>query len=958
MSCIYEDMNRIIKFFLSIALIFYFSGNVNANSGKGSMEGRVKDAGSGETLPGAHVLIKGTSFGTSTNIDGFYQINNVSSGEYTIVASSIGYETNSKSVRLESGQRIKIDFELKPIAFEGEEAVITVQRRGQNKAINQQLTSDVIKNVLSSERILEIPDANAAESISRLPGISLTRESGEGSAVIIRGLAPKYNKVTVNGIDLATSAADERSANLSMISSENLAGIEVLKTNLPSMSADAIGGSVNMLIAKAKQEPVYMTRWYGSYNTLEQDLGQYKGFVKVSQRFLKDKLGVQASINIEKKNLSRDRLTASFGQSTQADGSIEYDIRNVSAVDRLQTRKRKGATVILDYGNDRNNIRFWNFLNQKNDDIINNKHSLGSSATSAQIESNISDRTNNMLVNALSGENKLLNFDIDWSLSHSYSKNTTAFNYQVAFAEDHSDKPNVRLRPEEFVAQLKPDSAASFQSFNNNSSNTEDRRYSAVLNFKRSLNMGTDFSGFIQFGGKYQIVNKQNKRIYNQLSNSNFPYPLSDINEWFDPDYVPRNFLGGATTVGITLDPEVTRGYYALISSQEYQDEHPEAWGSTAWMGANDTYEITERVAAAYVMGKMNYRQFANLIFGLRYESDNNDYLANYRLQRGGNPFPLGLMEAQTANVKNDYWFPMASLKIKPLDWFDARFSVSKTMSRPDFLWLIPADDRSTSPDSDITKGDPYLHSAISQNYDLYLSAYNPRLGLLTFGVFSKKIDNITYKIQPYLATVEEAERWGIEERDGVQTKRFLDIPVNSPDVSTVQGFEIDVQGTFAFLPGFLKGFIFHGNYTRMYSSSYLPFRNVETDYSDPRNPKEIRTAGFREGPMPGQAADLINITLGYDWKEIVSIRISYNHQGKTLDIYGVGLSPESDRYVSAYSGLDISGKIVIGKHVSVLFNGTNITNSSVSHTQSSTTKYRLLEHYGAFYSLGIQLNL
>lgn len=948
--------NRVLKVLVIIGILLL---NIDAFSqNKGEISGVVKDLGSAETLPGANVIIKGTSIGAATNIEGYFQILNIKPGTYTVIVSSIGFEPQEIDVTVSDGQSVKLDINMSATFIMGEEVIVTAQRKGQNNAINQQLTSDEVKNVVSAERLQELPDANAAESLSRLPGISLGRESGEGSTVIIRGLAPKYNKVTVNGIDVGSSESGDRSSSMSMISSENLAGMEVIKTNLPSMSADAIGGSVNMLIARAKEEPVYMTRWYGGYSSMENDFAQYKGFVKFSQRFFNNKLGIQASVNMEKKNLSRDRLTASFSPSTlngsNGEDSIVYDINNVSASDRLQIRKRQGATLIIDFGDDQNNIRFWNFYNKKTDDIIENKHSLSNNASSAYIQSRTAEYVNTMYINAINGEHKFYGLEMDWALSHSYSKNNNPYSHEISFAEINSDKPDPRLNPEDFVAMLKPDSAAQFNSFTSENRNTEDRRYSGNINIKKSFNFGSKISIETHIGGKYQTTNKTNEFNGYEMTPSFGGYPLSDINLWFDDSYVPRNFLGGQTTVGITLNPDMTLGYFDVASNTS----DPRSFQSTSAMGANEIYNVVERTTAGYFMGKLKYGQIANLIFGARYESDNNDYNANYRLIIPGNPFDLAQTTAQSANIKNSYWFPMASIKIKPSDWFDIRASVSKTLSRPDFIWLVPLDDRiQASIDSEIEVGDPYLKPAISKNYDLYLSVYKPKYGLLTVGVFNKQIDNISYRINPYIKVAEDAEMWGIEERDNILEQRYLSIPINAPKTSTVKGFEIDIQANFVFLPGILKGFIFHGNYTKMFSESYLPFKNVEYDFTNPRDPVEIRTSGFRSGPMPGQAEDLINLTLGYDYK-IVSIRVSYNHQGESLDIDGVGRSELSDRYVNAYNGVDISAKVEINKHISVFFNGTNITNSSVSHTQASTNKYRLLEHYGAYYSLGIQIEL
>ena len=86
-----------------------------------------------------------------------------------------------------------------------DEIVVTAQASGQNAAINQQLSSDNIVNVVSSLRIRALPDANAAESIGRLPGVSLVRDGGQATQVVIRGISPEYNQITIAGVPIPSN---------------------------------------------------------------------------------------------------------------------------------------------------------------------------------------------------------------------------------------------------------------------------------------------------------------------------------------------------------------------------------------------------------------------------------------------------------------------------------------------------------------------------------------------------------------------------------------------------------------------------------------------------------------------------------------------------------------------------------------------------------------------------------
>lgn len=234
----------------------------------GRIEGKVTDATTGEPLFGANIFLEGTSIGAATNIDGKYLIANVPAGSYILKASYIGYETDTIKIQLKEDERLEINISLQVVSVSTSEIVVTAQASGQNEAINRQLASSNIVNVVSSARIQELPDANAAESIGRLPGVSLVRDGGQATQVVIRGISPEYNQVTIAGVPIPANESDRqidsrdalggrvgggRGVDMRMISSSSLAGIEVYKTNTPDMDAAVLGGTVNLGIRKASK---------------------------------------------------------------------------------------------------------------------------------------------------------------------------------------------------------------------------------------------------------------------------------------------------------------------------------------------------------------------------------------------------------------------------------------------------------------------------------------------------------------------------------------------------------------------------------------------------------------------------------------------------------------------------------------------------------------------------------
>ena len=228
-------MNRAMTFF-SILLLLISSSFVSAQQ-FGKIQGTVKDSTTGEPLIGANVIIEGTSLGAASDLEGKYVITQIPAGSYTMIVRYIGYEQKRFTVEVLENKTNQVDVELVGKVIQGEEIVVTAQAKGQREAINQQLTSNTIINVVSSEKIHQLPDDNAATALSRLPGVSLMN----GDQVVIRGVQAKLNQILVNGIELPSTDMNNRATNLGFISSNMLSGIEVIKAITPDMDQLVVG---------------------------------------------------------------------------------------------------------------------------------------------------------------------------------------------------------------------------------------------------------------------------------------------------------------------------------------------------------------------------------------------------------------------------------------------------------------------------------------------------------------------------------------------------------------------------------------------------------------------------------------------------------------------------------------------------------------------------------------------
>ncbi|MBD1389011.1 TonB-dependent receptor [Neiella sp. HB171785] len=130
-----------------------------------------------------------------------------------------------------------------------EEAVEVIQVKGiqysDQQARLMEREKSQFSSVVSTDDLGNFVDQNVAESLRRLPGVSLQRSEGEGKFVNVRGLGPQFVAVNMNGAEMA-GAGEDRKVGLDGIAGDSLGAIEVFKTLTPDMNLNSIGGAVNV----------------------------------------------------------------------------------------------------------------------------------------------------------------------------------------------------------------------------------------------------------------------------------------------------------------------------------------------------------------------------------------------------------------------------------------------------------------------------------------------------------------------------------------------------------------------------------------------------------------------------------------------------------------------------------------------------------------------------------------
>ncbi|MBK7260055.1 MAG: carboxypeptidase-like regulatory domain-containing protein [Ignavibacteriae bacterium] len=528
---------------LALAMILALCTVVTAQAQRSSnMTGTVKDASTRDALPGANILLVGKSMGATTDISGKYIIRNIPAGTHSLRITYVGYRTVTVTVTVPEGSDVRKDFDLSAVAIEGETVVVTAQAAGQKEAINQQLSSMPVMNVVSAARIQELPDANAAESVSRLPGVSLIRTGGEGAKVVIRGLSPQFNQVTIDGVELPSDVAStnnltsgdrnaqesqsnqlgDRAEDLSMISSSMLGGIEVIKAITPDMDATLIGGVVNFGLRKASRGRVSLIdpdlawlpnvelRVQGGFNDLKSTRSDYRFVGSLEKRFLDDALGVFFQASTEKRNLSSHNLGVGYNLSDKIHGDAGIpDLSTLELTDVNRTRERVGGTLVLDYQHESGEIGLMNFGSSSDTRALNRGQVINTGNRWVNYTAGDTRDKLNVISNMLSVKQEIPLFHVDLKLSHSYSESRSPDDLYFNFRQQDAGLNNLgdltKLPPQVLAKLIKPNPATSYQdAISTSTTLSRERTLTGSLDLQTDMQLLDWVSAKVKFGGFYQ----------------------------------------------------------------------------------------------------------------------------------------------------------------------------------------------------------------------------------------------------------------------------------------------------------------------------------------------------------------------------------------------------------------------------------------------------------------------
>jgi len=261
-----------------------------------------------------------------------------------------------------------------------EEVTVTGIRKSLEAASDLKRFSAVVQDSIVAEDIGKFPDQNVAESLQRVPGVSIDRSNGEGSKITVRGFGPSFNVVKLNGRTLATSEVG-REFDFQVLASELISGADVVKAPMAKTPEGSIGAYVNVKTARPLDKPgIHLSGSInGKYGELSEETNPEVSGV-FSNTFLDDTLGINVAFSRQESENRYDSagttrwLLMNPGEPGVVTGDIHDTNGNVVTPEVLrhpgriefslgqEERERTGVNVTLQWSPDESFVNTFDYM--------------------------------------------------------------------------------------------------------------------------------------------------------------------------------------------------------------------------------------------------------------------------------------------------------------------------------------------------------------------------------------------------------------------------------------------------------------------------------------------------------------------------------------------------------------------------------------------------------------------
>lgn len=805
--------------------------------------------------------------------------------------------------------------------------VITGQRASLRNALAAQQQADHIVSVISSDDIGQLPDKNAAEALARLPGIAVQRDQGEGRYVVVRGLGPDYNAVTINGALVPSPEASRRAVALDVLPAGLIRTLEVSKTLTPERDANSLGGTVEVKTLSAFDLPG-QTLHAATGASFDENRGTTNPSFSVlwANRLLGDTVGVAAGISIEKRKFASDNVETGGAWKDGRVGGIEFR-------DYLPERERKAFALNLDFRPSKvNRYYLRSFVSQFSDDEVRDRLSLSNfgqaiaegQQTSARAERRLRARKYAQDIQSLvlGSEHQWQDWQLFLALGSSRANEDTPESINDARFRGSSNFSGVGFSNTERPSLQGPASLSDALNYNLQGITLQARRSSDKeqhlrWDLSRKLQIGELDSEF-KFGSKWSRRDKQNDTEQWAYNSSK----ASSANYWGAGPVSMSNFTQAKldypfANLGLGIDPKLIRARVASLDR---------AGARLVTESALNDYQMSEDINAAYLQASSNIGKW-QVLLGTRYE--HTAFAANGSQVSGG--------KLSALMKKRDYanWLPSVHLRYDLGQHTSIRAAWTNSLVRANFSQLAPGVNLVSN--SEAVIGNPDLQPLKSRNLDLGVEHMLGNDGAVSAYLFSKDIKNFTY-------TTDLAGT-------GAWANYTSAVSYANGDRAKVQGIELAYNHALRHLPAPWHGLLIGANLSFTHSSASIS-----------RYDKASKSQLARNIMMPGQAKQMANLMLGYESgpkERLFSARLALNYKSAyLLEVGSDIMNAAQDRYVAPQKQLDLSLSYQFHPRWQIVFEASNLNNEKYYVYQGSKPYNAQFEQYGRSFAINLKASI
>jgi len=906
-------MRRLYSFLLGLAGSIALIPVAQAQSGKGSIAGRVTDSSSG-ALVGAQVTVQPTGVSVVSDARGQFFINDLEPGNYTVTITYVGLGAFTQTLNVAAGHAANVDAKLE-VESQNLKVLVTAERAsGEAEAVNRELTADNIVQVLPSEVIRSLPNANMADALGRLPSVTIERDEGEGKYVQIRGTEPRLANLTIDGVNTPSPESGVRQIKLDAIPADIVESVEINKTLQANMDPDGIGGSVNLVTKTAGERPTVNVSGMGGYTPIINGRGLVETAGTVGQRFGANKrFGALIGGTYDWNGRGIDDLEPVPDLATVGGQQVRiFDSMDIR--EYRYYRSRWGLAGSADYKPSDGStlyIRglysdFHNYGDRWVYSINDNQFSSGGPPSF-----NDQIRRPDYAVGSilLGGKHVLTTTWFAWDASVARSSQvgqvgdrTASFNADgLPSSSCQYDLANTKSL---YLPQWTP---ACFTEAYTNQSNFPLHRMqtnhglTAQLNLQGSgaaakrYHLGSHLST-IEIGGKFRNAHKFANTFTDNFSPSGTGTPL--LLSQFSNKLTNNNYYNGAYKLG--PNPNFFDIYNAFSADLSANPNNYSLSTDTS-----SQFDFIEKVSAGYVMNTIDFNKI-RLVAGVRFEGTNLDTVTPVFTTDPvtGNPVFSGNTRLNGSYVKV---LPSASLRFALKSDTNLRLVYSRGFSRPDPQDIAQAIslDNTANPIL-VGLGNPNLKPETADNIDLLFEHYLNPFGVITAGYFYK---NLTDPIVTHTFDNVTTGTFGSATCSTTVTCRVTQ-PVNAGS-AWLNGFEVAYLQHLTFLPGAFAGLGISANYG--YTASRTSFG---PDFGRTDHPRLVRNAPHTW-----------NVSPTYD-RGRISMRVGLSYNAQNIAGYGDGTTgPFGDNFFYPHLQFDAQGSVKMGHGLSFVMYGLNINN-------------------------------